>query len=256
MIEDIINNLPLIGTIVAVPAAIVSIGYLGKGIYKLCVWISKTNNYDNRLDKFDEWTKEMKKEQKNQMEKFDKEIKESRKEHNQQMEKLDKEIKESRKEHNEQMKEMKKEHNERMEKFDKEMKESKKEHNDLKEKVDKIYRVIVASPTLESSPIKLTDSGEEIANKIKARSIFDKHKNFLSQKIKEKNPQNEYDIQQISLAIVKEHIENIVKPNEVDIMKKIAYEKGLLFEDVISIFGVYLRDQTLKEKNMEKTTNK
>ena len=122
---------------------------------------------------------------------------------------------------------------------------------ELKVKVDLIYQNTNPNRTVAAaSPISLTASGHEIATKIKADEILVKYLNQLLALVELAHPQTAYDIQVASMATAKEKMLALLNADEINAVKSMAYSKGLLAEDVLSIFGVLLRDEILKKKGV------
>ena len=122
---------------------------------------------------------------------------------------------------------------------------------ELKVKVDLIYQNTNPNRTVAAaSPISLTTSGHEIAAKIKADEILAKYLVRLTALVDESKPQTAYDIQVVSMATAKEKMMPLLNADEINTVKAMAYAKGLLAEDVLSIFGVLLRDAILLKKGV------
>lgn len=117
---------------------------------------------------------------------------------------------------------------------------------ELKTKVDLIYlnthphKVVAAM-----SPISITPIGEAIASKINAPALFEKYASELMKCVEEKNPKNPYDIQVTSMAVAKERMLQLLDATEINRIKEEAFQKGLLLEDIMALFGVFLRDRIL-----------
>ena len=97
------------------------------------------------------------------------------------------------------------------------------------------------------SLISLTDLGREIAKDIDAEKIFERHQVKLVEKVKEKAPINAYDIQQCSFSIVREEMIKLLSEDELVKIKKVAFDRGLLVEDIMPVFEIYLRDKILDD---------
>lgn len=122
-------------------------------------------------------------------------------------------------------------------------------------KVDLIYQYVNPNmPAKRSSPISLTDIGKEISTKIHADEIFArvKHeaKEYLVRSNREKNA---YDIQIACIEWAKKDLLTKLVSDEIGLMKQIAFEKGILLEDVLVIFGVMMRDSIFKDMNIPLT---
>jgi hypothetical protein len=122
----------------------------------------------------------------------------------------------------------------------------------IETKVDMIYQLVNPNRTVaSSSPIALTAAGKEIAQKINVDAIFDRYASQLAKQVETINPTNNaYDIQQTSMAVAKEPMLRLLDSNELTTIKQEAYARGMIIEDIMSIFGVYLRDYILKQKNI------
>ncbi len=117
-------------------------------------------------------------------------------------------------------------------------------------KVDLIYqntnpnRLVAAQ-----SPISITPSGYEISTKINAPQILEKYVGQLCDMVEETGPKNAYDVQTASMSVAKTKMMALLNADEINAIKAAAYSKGLLVEDIMSIFGVLLRDVVLRKKN-------
>ena len=103
-----------------------------------------------------------------------------------------------------------------------------------------------------ASPIALTDLGKEIASSIKAETLFQRYLPALVGKINAKCPaiSNAYDIQVAAMAISKKDLPDMATAEEVNLVKTEAFNRGMPAEDIWAIFGVYLRDHILKERDI------
>jgi hypothetical protein len=120
---------------------------------------------------------------------------------------------------------------------------------ELKVKVDLIYQNTNPHKLVGAqSPISITPVGKEISTAINAGQILEKYVGKLSELVEETCPKNAYDVQTTSMSIVKEKMMPLLNADEINAIKEVAYSKGLLAEDIMSIFGVLLRDVVLKKK--------
>lgn len=118
-------------------------------------------------------------------------------------------------------------------------------------KVDLIYQIVNPNrPVAAMSPISLTDKGKQIAENIKANTVLQKYVAKLSPEIDAENPKNAYDIQIAAMKIAKEKMLTLLNEEELTMIKQEAYNRGLLVEDVMSVFGVLLRNHVLNQKGM------
>lgn len=122
---------------------------------------------------------------------------------------------------------------------------------ELKTKIDLIYQYTNPnSPTKAASPVNLTPIGVDIVNKINASDIFKTHAIKLISLVEGKKPINAYDIQQLSFEVAKKEFINLLNEEQLKIVKEEAYNRGILVEDVLSVFGVLLRNKILENKNI------
>jgi len=124
---------------------------------------------------------------------------------------------------------------------------------ELTTKVDLIYqntnpRSLVAS----QSPLDLTDLGRKVADAIDATSLFESYRQGLLDSIEKRCPANSnaYDIQVAALDIAKREFPSLLSAGEINRIKEVAYAQGILIEDVWAIFGIFLRNTLLKERNI------
>ncbi len=122
---------------------------------------------------------------------------------------------------------------------------------ELKTKVDLIYQNTQPNPLIKArSPITLTEKGIEISNDISANEIFNKYENDLTRKVLEENPKNAYDIQTESMQVAKSMILKILNSAELEKIKDEAFKQGFIVENIMSLFGILLRDSILKSRNI------
>lgn len=95
------------------------------------------------------------------------------------------------------------------------------------------------------SPIKLTESGIDLLQNSGGKAYLDKNIEDLCKEFE--GIDNEYDIQKRARDIMqdKEHDKNF------DAMKKYLYQKGLHFNDLATVMGVYLRDKVFEKKDIQ-----
>ncbi|MFH1860234.1 MAG: hypothetical protein ABH870_04375 [bacterium] len=121
----------------------------------------------------------------------------------------------------------------------------------LEAKVDLIYQYHNPNSTVRSmSPISLTPVGNEIATNINAQTVLSRCLDFLEKEIEKENPKNAYDIQMVSMKIAKEKMILCLNEAELSAVKQAAYNKGILAEDVMAIFGILLRNAVLEKKGI------
>ena len=122
---------------------------------------------------------------------------------------------------------------------------------EIRTKVDLIYMNTNPRKLIESkSPLTLTDLGRKVASEINAHQILEKYKRELIQEVEANQPKNAYDIQIFSLNITKEKMPQLLKEDDLVQIKDEAYKNGVLIEDIMSIFGILLRNDILHSKNI------
>lgn len=118
-------------------------------------------------------------------------------------------------------------------------------------KVDLIYGLVNPnSMTRAFSPISLTEIGEQTAISINAEGLLNKYYARLKKLVDKSDPQNAYDIQNISMSIAKEKLIEFMTAKEINTIKDSAYQKGVIIEDILSILGVMLRNKILNEREI------
>ena len=122
---------------------------------------------------------------------------------------------------------------------------------ELKTMTNLIYQQVNPnSPVRSSSPLSLTDTGKEIAEKIKADAIILKYISRLNKDVEVNNPKNAYDVQEISMSVVSEKLLAMLSEEELNLVKQEAFNRGLRIEDVMSVLGILLRNRILEEKHL------
>lgn len=122
---------------------------------------------------------------------------------------------------------------------------------ELKTKVDLIYQNTNPNKLVAShSPISLTEMGKAMADTINADKILSEHIDSLVKEVELDAPKNAYDIQVVSMKVAKEKLLSYLNENNLNAIKDEAYAKGILVEDIMTIFGVLLRNQILKNKGI------
>lgn len=144
-----------------------------------------------------------------------------------------------------------KEYNKKFEKLDKKL-------NKIDDKIELLTNHILGHSVdskhniaQSNSPISLTDEGKKIADDVSAKLLYDTHKEFLKSKVNEKKPENAYDIQFNSFYIVNtQFISHLEKTDATGLktLKDYAYENGYSLHELLIVFGIYLRDDILKDK--------
>lgn len=122
----------------------------------------------------------------------------------------------------------------------------------IETKLDLIYTNTLGAknPVASMSPISLTSVGIEIKDKLNADSILEKYISRLQSDIEERGVDNAYDIQMAAMEIAKSRLLSMLTGEEQAAVKQEAYNRGLLAEDIMSVYGVLLRDHILKSKGI------
>lgn len=122
---------------------------------------------------------------------------------------------------------------------------------ELKTKVDLIYYNTNPNAMVRArSPLSFTPIGQQVVDKIDAKSIFEKYKDRLISAVEQTSPKNAYDIQQASLDISIKYLITLLDSSEVNTIKNEAYARGVLEQDILSLFGILLRDAILQQKGI------
>lgn len=101
------------------------------------------------------------------------------------------------------------------------------------------------------SPISLSEEGDRVSKVINAEKIIARCWPVLQKEIKEKldHTSNPYTIQQICFDISK-HYMDYLDSNEIDMIKKVAFQEGHNVTNYDIIFGIMIRDKYFKENNI------
>ena len=118
-------------------------------------------------------------------------------------------------------------------------------------KVDLIYQNTNPNPLIQaSSPITLTEAGKQIVEQISAQRIFDHNAARLVSMVEKETPGNAYDIQQASFSVAKNELIKMLLEDDLVNVKRVAFDRGLQLEDVMSVFGIFLRNRILTDKGI------
>lgn len=123
---------------------------------------------------------------------------------------------------------------------------------EIRVKVDLIYQYSLGPKglTAPQSPIGLTEKGKEVVEKIKANAILERCLPQLIKEVAVENPNNAYDIQTVAMRVAKEKMLGCLNEAELTTVKEEAYIRGILVEDIMSVFGVLLRNHILEQKGI------
>jgi hypothetical protein len=125
----------------------------------------------------------------------------------------------------------------------------------LETKVDLIYQNTNPRAMVQAhSPMSLTLNGENVAKNLNANTLLNKYilklKRDVEAEIESKTPPNAYDIQIASLKVAKEKMLSYFDEKELISVKDEAYNNGTLLEDIMSVFGILLRNAILQERGI------
>lgn len=129
----------------------------------------------------------------------------------------------------------------------------------IKEKIDKICDRISnlegrfgIGYSVSSSPIHLTEKGEELLTASGAKKILDNKENqkkILDQILADPKPKTAYDAQEKT----KEVIEKMVDEDLFIPVKDYVFQKGIELEVVLHVSSIYFRDIVLDKLQLTKT---
>lgn len=97
------------------------------------------------------------------------------------------------------------------------------------------------------SPLTMNKKGEELLKDSGAKDFVDKIKADLIAKIRKKKPKSAYDVQELSVDIIK----NYADKDEFIPIKDYVFKEGMDMEPIFTVSGIYLRDIALPELGFE-----
>ncbi len=120
--------------------------------------------------------------------------------------------------------------------------------SNIKDNVHKIISVLFSKerPILHNSPLRITSTGKKIAMNIGADKLLTKHWEYLKSKVDATKPRGAYDIEMTSVEVAEE-MDVVLSDEDKDIIKAEAFDRGIPYEEILSIIGVMLRDKLLEE---------
>ena len=143
---------------------------------------------------------------------------------------------------------------------DSELKRQENELDDLEkrfgrfeEKIDRLTELMISSFNdrriiQSTSPLTLTDYGEELAEKANAEIIAER---YAGQLFKEIENLNEYQIQEFCFDFTKQKLLEDLKTNDhedFEVISRLAFNEGIEIDKVTRVIGLVLRDQLIKMK--------
>ena len=93
--------------------------------------------------------------------------------------------------------------------------------------------------------------GETVANKIKAYDIVERNWDRIQTLIDRQNLDNPYDIQQFCIDKATIAQDELFSKEDVDYIKKFAFSEGMPTAYYGGMFGVIIRNQYFKVKNID-----
>ncbi len=120
--------------------------------------------------------------------------------------------------------------------------------SNIKDNIHKIISVLFSKEylILHNSPLRITSTGKKIAMNIGADKLLDKHWEYLKGKVDATEPSGAYDIEMTSVEVAEE-MDVVLSDEDKDIIKAEAFDRGIPYEEILSIIGVMLRDKLLEE---------
>nr|DAQ85592.1 MAG TPA: protein of unknown function (DUF4750) [Caudoviricetes sp.] len=107
------------------------------------------------------------------------------------------------------------------------------------------------SLTQSHSPVGLSQLGETVADKIKAYDIVERNWDRIQTLIDRQNLDNPYDIQQFCIDKATIAQDELFSKEDVDYIKKFAFSEGMPTAYYGGMFGVIIRNQYFKVKNID-----
>ncbi len=106
------------------------------------------------------------------------------------------------------------------------------------------HKILFPITVTNNSPMKLTEVGEKLMKDSGFDKVISDNKKYFVDKVKEKKPKNNYDIQQSSMALIHE----LLTTNDPKLtpVKTYAYEEGVPVEIFVQPAGITLRDAVME----------
>ena len=96
------------------------------------------------------------------------------------------------------------------------------------------------------SPVSLTERGDKVLGESGGRFFVETNYEELKKSVEDQNPNNPYDIQEVSHKVSME----LKTDPRINTIKDYAFKEGLELDDILDIMGIYLRDKILKDRNI------
>ena len=122
----------------------------------------------------------------------------------------------------------------------------------MKDRVDRIYEKLFDMEFIVSkSPIQLSAKGEKFAKELNSYNLIEKYKSQFMKKIENVEKLNPYTIQEECKKVISDYFREIISDDDLLIIEDIVFKKGVLFDDILPIYSVILRDKILKSKGID-----
>ena len=121
----------------------------------------------------------------------------------------------------------------------------------IETKLDLIFQKLSPNPFAQShSPISLTNDGNEISKKMNVEATIARLYPNLIDLVNKKSPQTAYDIQECAFAVTRDTLFSWLSNAEINLLKNEAFDKGMSIDSFSIIYGVVLRDQIFRDRNI------
>jgi len=115
-------------------------------------------------------------------------------------------------------------------------------------RIDEVLKHLALNKVSESkSPRALNDYGKQILTQSGIGTIVDDQLDNIVEKVRAKNPENAYQVQEMVLDVVQKLIEDDKIKNEVE---QAAFKSGVTVDVVLLVGGIYIRDKVLDKLDM------
>lgn len=124
---------------------------------------------------------------------------------------------------------------------------------ELRTKIELIYMNTNPRSLVRSmSPLGLTPLGKQISSEIGASELFEKYKAKLFDLVNNRCEAcaNAYDIQVACIDITRNDLPKLLTAEELNSLKTFLFSNGFLLDDVMMVFGIYLRDAVLEARGI------
>ncbi len=98
------------------------------------------------------------------------------------------------------------------------------------------------------SPVSLNDDGKRLVDSLNIKHIIDVNYEKLYASLDEKKPNTAYDVQELSMEIMRNFLKDIKDEEILTNMKKAAYQESVSLDSLYPVFSIVLRDRIIEEK--------